>query len=543
MSQKRPQREDGSAADDKDSRKSHSFRRVVRDVMNIQRLQNLMYPVLEPLVRRVVKEEVDSALTKYIINMKRNCEKDASPSESKTLQLQFVNALSLPVFTGTRIEGEGSSPIEVALVDDLSREVISCSPLSSARIEIVALEGDFNGDDEENWTLDEFASNIVREREGKKPLLTGDLILTLKDGIGLLGDLSFTDNSSWTRSRKFRLGARMIDDVEGVRIREAISKAFVVRDHRGELYKKHHPPHLQDEVWRLEKIGKDGALHKRLRKEGVNTVQDFLILLSLNARRLRDILGSGMSSKKWEITVEHAQTCVLDKTLHLYGSSPTSPQNNSVVFNAIGQVMGMFLNNQYVATAELSEVEKANARELVICAYANRDKMITLDESMLIMPASSSFSCGPTFLEGSDPRGSSSHEITTSNYPQVDAPSDVMQLPMFSAGGSASASASYEYCLNDMSFAGQAAGNTPFFDALLSASDPIKCYEEDYMLRTALEFSADLCNPPDASSSVPFSVHKARKDWGVLVWVWRWRCSIKRIIAKKSSRVGAMPTP
>lgn len=56
-----------------------------------------------------------------------------------------------------------------------------------------------------------------------------------------------------------------------------------------QVYKKHHPPSLSDEVWRLEKIGKDGAFHKRLRQERVNTVKDFLILLFLDPKRLRNV--------------------------------------------------------------------------------------------------------------------------------------------------------------------------------------------------------------------------------------------------------------
>lgn len=55
------------------------------------------------------------------------------------------------------------------------------------------------------------------------------------------------------------------------------------------VYKKHHPPALFDEVWRLEKIGKDGAFHKRLSRENINTVKDFLILLFLDPPRLRHV--------------------------------------------------------------------------------------------------------------------------------------------------------------------------------------------------------------------------------------------------------------
>ncbi|KAL0396227.1 UNVERIFIED_CONTAM: Calmodulin-binding protein 60 A [Sesamum calycinum] len=98
------------------------------------------------------------------------------------------------------------------------------------------------------------------------------------------------------------------------------------------VYKKHHPPSLSDEVWRLEIIGKDGAFHKRPRKERVNAVQDFLMLLFLDPTRLQNILGTGMSAKMWEVTVEHARTCVLDEKLYLYN---TTTQKNAVVFDVV----------------------------------------------------------------------------------------------------------------------------------------------------------------------------------------------------------------
>lgn len=42
------------------------------------------------------------------------------------------------------------------------------------------------------------------------------------------------------------------------------------------MNKKHHPPSREDEVWRLEGIGKDGAYHKNLSYHGITTVGDFL---------------------------------------------------------------------------------------------------------------------------------------------------------------------------------------------------------------------------------------------------------------------------
>lgn len=46
---------------------------------------------------------------------------------------------------------------------------------------------------------------------------------------------------------------------------------------------------LEDEVWRLEKIGKDGAFHRKLRDANINTVQDFLKLSIVDQTRLRTV--------------------------------------------------------------------------------------------------------------------------------------------------------------------------------------------------------------------------------------------------------------
>ena len=74
----------------------------------------------------------------------------------------------------------------------------------------------------------------MREREGKKPPLPGDAFVNLKEGTGFVSEISFTNNSSWTRRHRFRLGARVVDKIDGTSIREAKTESFIVRDHRGE---------------------------------------------------------------------------------------------------------------------------------------------------------------------------------------------------------------------------------------------------------------------------------------------------------------------
>lgn len=159
-----------------------------------------------------------------------------SSSGVRGLQLHFINKLPSTIFTGSRVESEDSTPLQIVLRDASTGNVVSTGPLSSVKIEVVVLNSEFGSDDQEDWTEKEFSNGLVREREGKRPLVTGDLTLNLRDGVCSLGDIVFTDNSSWIRSRKFRLAARVVPKSPGddVRVREAASQPFVVKDHRGE---------------------------------------------------------------------------------------------------------------------------------------------------------------------------------------------------------------------------------------------------------------------------------------------------------------------
>lgn len=170
--------------------------------------------------------------------------------EQPTLKLIFRKNLSLPIFTGSKITDIQNDPLQIILVEtnnnngstDGGRLIPAILP-HSLKIEIVVLDGDFPSHEEDNdrstWTNQDFDKNIVKERTGKRPLLAGsDLNIILRDGIASVGDLEFTDNSSWIRSRKFRIGARVV--VQGTSssskkmIKPAMTESFVVKDHRGE---------------------------------------------------------------------------------------------------------------------------------------------------------------------------------------------------------------------------------------------------------------------------------------------------------------------
>ncbi|XP_023003478.1 calmodulin-binding protein 60 B-like [Cucurbita maxima] len=370
--------------DELPERKRPALASVIVEALKVDSLQKL-FSSMEPILRRVVSEEVERALAKIgpARITGRSSPKRIEGPDGRNLQLHFRSRLSLPLFTGGKVEGEQGAAIHVVLLDANTGHVVTSGPESLSKLDIVVLEGDFNNEDDEDWTEEEFEGHVVKEREGKRPLLTGDLQVSLKEGVGTLGDLTFTDNSSWIRSRKFRLGLKVASGFwDGVRIREAKTEAFTVKDHRGELYKKHYPPALNDDVWRLEKIGKDGSFHKRLNKSGIVTVEDFLRLVVRDSQGLRSILGSGMSNKMWEALLEHAKTCVLSGKLYIY--YPEETRNVGVVFNNIYELNGLIAEEQYFPADSLSESQKVYVDTLVNKAYENWNQVVEYDGSSLL---------------------------------------------------------------------------------------------------------------------------------------------------------------
>ncbi|XWS28076.1 hypothetical protein CRYUN_Cryun25bG0034600 [Craigia yunnanensis] len=370
--------------DQQPERKRPALASVIVEALKVDSLQKLCSS-LEPILRRVVSEEVERALAKLgPPRLNGRCSpKQIEGPDGRNLQLHFRSRLSLPLFTGGKVEGEQGASIHIVLVDTNSGLVITTGPEASVKLDMVVLEGDFNSEDDEDWTQEEFENHVVKEREGKRPLLTGDLQVTLKEGVGTLGDLSFTDNSSWIRSRKFRLGLKIASGYcEGIRVREAKTEAFTVKDHRGELYKKHYPPALNDEVWRLEKIGKDGSFHKKLNTEGIFTVEDFLRLVVRDQQKLRNILGSGMSNKMWEALLDHAKTCVLSGKFYVYYTDDS--RNVGVVFNNIYELNGLISGEQYLPADSLSDSQKIYVDTLVKKAYEDWNQVIEYDGKSLL---------------------------------------------------------------------------------------------------------------------------------------------------------------
>lgn len=89
----------------------------------------------------------------------------------------------------------------------------------------------------------------------------------------------------------------------------------------------------------------------------LSQARDYCFFIFLCLSIPMQILGTGMSTKMWEVTVEHAQTCILDKRIYLY-CPPGSQQRTGVVFNVVGQVMYLLLECEYIPVSKLSETQK-----------------------------------------------------------------------------------------------------------------------------------------------------------------------------------------
>ncbi|XP_042446193.1 protein SAR DEFICIENT 1-like [Zingiber officinale] len=363
--------QDPELSDCKQMRRLPSFPTVIREAVMANSLKNILVS-LEPMLRKMVQEEVERGVSQSISSFERSNSIHIEPaSESSSLKLVFQNHLSLPIFTGSKIEGTDSKPLQLAIVDACTGEPPVSPLMSTVKVEVVVLDGDFPGRDQPKWSSSEFQNNIVRERTGKRPLLAGDVNLTLRDGSIAIPDLSFTDNSSWIRSRHFRIGARVVaGSHEGPKIKEAMTVPFMVKDHRGELYRKHYPPALGDEVWRLEKIAKDGAFHRKLSDAKIYTVQDFLKLLAVDAQSLRTILGMGMSDRVWEATLAHAKTCNVGETLYLYRGTQCR-----LLLNPVCELVEVVYDGITLSLQNLSNPQRTYVQHLVREAYQNWDKV------------------------------------------------------------------------------------------------------------------------------------------------------------------------
>ncbi|KAK2638336.1 hypothetical protein Ddye_026131 [Dipteronia dyeriana] len=298
-----------------------------------QEIEPAMEPPMETVKKRAKKKRdlestfsTQDAPAERNVNQRTSLDHQIKQSAQGELQLLFINKLPDKIYTNDKIK-DVSDEFFVKLINTIDGKTINEGPLSSMEIKIHVLDGDFGSDSHENWTEEEFKDKIVRERKDKGPLLKGKQNITLKDGVGTI-DLCFSDNSSWIKCKKFRLGARVLQSTSymgQVRIKEAITEAFAVRDYRSKRAKKHDLPSLKDEVWHLKNVKKGGKFHTRLIDNDIQTVKHFNDMYTRDAKKLREILKD-CTDEDWKEIVKDASRVVDDESPVLHQGS-TGMQN------------------------------------------------------------------------------------------------------------------------------------------------------------------------------------------------------------------------
>ncbi|CAN6372907.1 unnamed protein product [Urochloa humidicola] len=289
-------------------------------------------------------------------------------------ELAFRSQPKPRISTLSNIVDSNDNPLEVILVD---AETKSPSVLpQELRIEVVALKGAYGMSYQ--LTGDSFDIAIARESNGG-PELIGDVRLTMRDGRATVGELQFTQGNSFWGTRQFAIGVRVVPgSYNGARILEAMTKAFLVEEHPDVRMSKY-PPALDDPVWRLQMIVKGGEFHKKLVHNNINTVQDFLRMLTLMPDELRAIVGD-MRDNMWEATISHAKTCSLGDKAYVYSTAQGTIYLNSV-FDAV-RVKTNGIEWPH-AQLQLNRDQKTIVQQLTLEAYQHRHSLQEIDAAMV----------------------------------------------------------------------------------------------------------------------------------------------------------------
>ncbi|KAK4282734.1 hypothetical protein QN277_014078 [Acacia crassicarpa] len=264
--------------------------------------KKLMEKILEPMFRRAVRDEVTNVLRRY-----PHLQPSPSGQRQNTFQLRFKESPG-ESYTGVKVETKNGASLEVALYQCDEERIVTEGPLSSARVKLCLLQGNFGSDGRNDWTSEDFGRNTLTHTRKGGELLTGDLSLTLTNGVATVKDIFVHDISTWAKTQQFRLGARVVETTpETQDIKEGVSQPFRVKDCRGQGYRKHGTPSLNDEIWRLEDIAKDGKRHKWLSSIGIDTVGAFLHRHRTDQSRLKQGLKKvGVGENVWKNLIHQA---------------------------------------------------------------------------------------------------------------------------------------------------------------------------------------------------------------------------------------------
>ncbi|XP_047982525.1 calmodulin-binding protein 60 E-like isoform X2 [Salvia hispanica] len=268
-----------------------------------------------------VEEEIESAKRNIYSRLKSYFKHGDQTSSQSNMKLELRKRIARKILTGDEIKGEGGVPIEVALVDDVTGDVIVDEPEASSKVEFFLLKAKSDASEADDWTAEEFNATIVPQVKGKMPILAGNALLQLHRGVAVAKNISIRHHVSEIKPPEFKLGARVVGAY--ARIKEAKTEAFTLKNFRIKYNEKHANPSLSDKVWRLDCICRRGEIDKRLQENSICTVEDFLIQHLKNPQRLQNadadkLLAS--ACQNWGLVKAFNDQSSLQQ--HLAGLSP-----------------------------------------------------------------------------------------------------------------------------------------------------------------------------------------------------------------------------
>ncbi|KAM0899675.1 hypothetical protein ACQ4PT_021184 [Festuca glaucescens] len=275
---------------------------------------------------------------------------------SGVVRLRFVDAdrPKDPLFTGGPVKWQNGGSPKVAIFRNQKK--ITGGDLSKLQVEILPVYADFFTErGHEDFTEEEFKNQIHRYKGNEVVLTT----VNLRNGEADLGSIIFKDSSY---RQKLRLTARVKRQDLTVRVQEAITDPFVVKDRRSELNAKSNVPSKGDAIHQLKKISQKGKHWIALTGKNITTVKHLLRQYHKDKSGLQKL--TGMKKEAWSTMINHATTCDPGDEIYSYRVA-----EGELFFNDFYYLVGMMINGLYVPVKDLEKFPQHKVNNWKISAY------------------------------------------------------------------------------------------------------------------------------------------------------------------------------
>ncbi|KAM0837240.1 hypothetical protein ACQ4PT_061797 [Festuca glaucescens] len=321
-----------------------------------EQLRSLMVP-MEDMIRSVLRSEMQKPQAASLPN--GVCDPSSSraisegPPEtggsSGVVKLRFVGAdrPKDPLFTSCPVKWHNGQNAKVAIFRN--EKQITGGDLSKLQIEILPVNADFFTESgQEDFTKEEFEKHI-HMCKGKEVVLK---TVNLRNGEADLGSIIFAESS---HLKKLRLTAKVKRQDLTVRVQEAITDPFVVKDRRSESNEKSNIPSKGDAVHTLKRISQNGKRFTALQGKKITTVKHLMRQYHKDKSALQKL--TGMKKEEWNTMIKHATMCDPGNEIYSYR---VAEENCELLFNDFYDLVGMMSNGCYVPVSALGQFQQLN---------------------------------------------------------------------------------------------------------------------------------------------------------------------------------------